>query len=84
MKALMGTSRKEAIVGITCWEPKSHLFKALVLPTFTYDIEIWGSDLKNPWKVFKKGMKMHMMSHVKVLSLTTYHILLAEIGEFPT
>jgi hypothetical protein len=35
------------------------------------------------WKVFEKGMKMHMMSHVKVCSLTTYHILLTEFGEFP-
>ena len=26
-------------------------------------------------------MKSHMMSHVKVRSLTTYHILLAEFGE---
>ena len=28
-------------------------------------------------------MKMHMMSHVKVLSLITYHILLVEFGELP-
>ena len=26
---------------------------------------------------------MHMMSHVKVCSSTTYHILLAEFGELP-
>ena len=26
---------------------KSHLFKALVLPTFTHGTEIWGGDLKN-------------------------------------
>ena len=66
MKALMGTLRKEAIVGVTCWELKSHLFKALVLPTFIYGIEIWGGDLKNyHWKAFKK---MHIMSHVKVRS----------------
>jgi hypothetical protein len=28
-------------------------------------------------------MKMHVMSHVKVRSLTTYHILMAEFGELP-
>jgi hypothetical protein len=28
-------------------------------------------------------MKMHMMSHGKVRSSTTYHILLAEFEEFP-
>ena len=28
-------------------------------------------------------MKIRMMPHVKVHSLTTYHILLAEFGEFP-
>ena len=28
-------------------------------------------------------MKMHMMSHVKVWSWTTYHMLLAEFGELP-
>ena len=39
MKALMGTMRKEALVVVTCWEIKSHLFKALVLPTFTHAIE---------------------------------------------
>ena len=26
---------------------------------------------------------MYMMSHVKAFSLTTYHVLLAEIGELP-
>ena len=84
MKALMGTLRKEAIVGDTCWELKSNLFKALVLPLFTYSIEIWGGDLKNShWKVFEKGMNMHMMSHVKVRSLITYHILMAKFGELP-
>ena len=36
MKALMGTLRKEAVVGVKCWELKSHLFKAFVLPTFIY------------------------------------------------
>ena len=36
---------------------------------------IWGGDLEHShWEVFEKGMKMHMMSHVKVPSLTTYHI----------
>ena len=34
MKALMGTLRKEPVVGVTCCELKSHLFKALALPTF--------------------------------------------------
>ena len=79
MRVLMGTLSKEAIDGVTCWELKSHLFKALMLPTFTYGIEIWGGDLKNShWKVFEEGMKMQMMSHVKVCSSTTYHILLVE------
>jgi hypothetical protein len=30
-----------------------------------------------------KGMKMHMVSHIKVHSSTTYHILLARSGELP-
>ena len=33
------------------------------------------------WKVFENVMKMHMMSHIKVRSSTTYHILLAEFEE---
>ena len=82
MKALMSILRKEAIARVTCWELKSQLFKVLVLSTFTYGTEIWGGDLKHPhWKVFKKGMKMHMMYHVKVRSLTTYHILPVKFGE---
>ena len=40
MKALMGTLRKESVVGVTSWELKSHLFKMLMLRTFTYGIEI--------------------------------------------
>ena len=35
MKALIVTLRKEVIVEVTCWELKSYLFKALVLPIFT-------------------------------------------------
>ena len=41
-------------------------------------------DLGNSFeKDFEKGMKMHMMSHVKVCSTTTYHILLHRFGELP-
>ena len=81
---LMGTLRKEIIVGVTCWELKSHMFKALVLPTLTYGTKIWGGDLQNShWKVSKKGMKIHITSHVKVCSLSTYHVLLAEFGKLP-
>ena len=47
MKAFMGTLRKEAVVRVTCWELKSHLFKDLVPPTFTYGTKIWGDSLKN-------------------------------------
>ena len=47
MKILMATLRKEVVVGVTCWELKSHLFKSLVLPTFTYGSENWEGDLKN-------------------------------------
>ena len=46
MKALMDTLRKESVIIVTCWEFKSHLFKALVLPTFTYGTEIQGGNLK--------------------------------------
>ena len=67
----MGTLRKEAVVGVTCWELKSHLIKALVLPTFKYGTENWGGDSKTShWKVFEKDVKMRMMSRVKVCSLT--------------
>ena len=84
MKALMGTLRKEAVIGVTSRELKSHRFKTLVLPTFTYGTTIWGGDFKHShWKVFEKGMKIHMMSHVKVRFPTTYHILLAKFGVFP-
>ena len=69
MKTWMVTLRKEATTGVTCWELKSHQFKALVLPTFTYGTKIRGGDLENShWKVFKKCLKMHMMSHAKVHS----------------
>lgn len=62
---------------MTCWERKSHLCKALV-PTFMYGTEIWG-DLKTyHWKAFEKGTKMQMMCHVRVCSLTAYHISLVE------
>jgi hypothetical protein len=43
-----------------------------------YGIKIRGSDFKNSHrKVFGKGMKMHMLSHIKVRSSITYHVLLA-------
>ena len=74
MKALMGILSKETLVGVTCWDLKSRLFNALVNFTFTYGIEIWGGYPKNcPWKFFEKGMKIHMRSHIKVRSLTTYN-----------
>ena len=83
-KALMDILRKEPMEGATCWVLKSHLFKALVLPTFTYGIIMWECDLKNShWKAFEKGTKMQMISHVKLCSTTTYHILSAKFGNFP-
>ena len=84
MKVLMGTLRKEPVVIVTCCKLNFHLFKFLVLPTYTYGTKIWGGDLKNShWKVSKKGVKIHMMSQVKMRSSTTYHILLAKFGKFP-
>ena len=79
----MGTLRKEAIVGFKCWELKSLLVKALVLHAFTYGTEIWEvTQKKSHLKVFEKGMKMDiMMSHIKVRSSTTYHILWVEFGD---
>lgn len=51
---LMATLRKEGEVGVTLWELESHQVKALVLPTLTYGIEVWGGDLENShWKVFE-------------------------------
>ena len=77
VKASTWTSIKEAVVGVTCWELKFHLFKALVLSTFVYGAEMLGGDLKSShWKVFEKGMNLHMMSHIKVCSSTTHYILL--------
>ena len=40
------TLKEKAIVGVICWELKSYLFMALVLPTFTYGIKTWRGDLK--------------------------------------
>ena len=58
MKALTATLRKEAIVEVICWELKSHLFKVLVLPIFSYGTKIWGCNLKiSHWKVFENGKK---------------------------
>ena len=47
MKVLTGILGEEAVVGLTFWEFKSHLFKALVPPTFTYGTGIWGGNLNN-------------------------------------
>ena len=77
-----GIFKKEVVVGVTSWELKSHPFKALLLLTFMYGIEIWGSNLKNShWKVFEKNVKMHMVSRIKVRSPTIYRMLLAEFKE---
>ena len=65
MEALMDILSKETIVAVTCWELKSHFFKAPMLSTFTDGVGIWGGNLNNShWKAFEKGMKMHMMSHI--------------------
>ena len=42
-----------------------------------------GKLKKSHRKVLKKGMKIHMMFHVKLCYLTTYHILLVKLGELP-
>jgi hypothetical protein len=78
----MANLMKKKVVRVTCWELKSHPFKALVLLTFTYIIEIWGGDFKNSHeKELEKGMTIEVMSHVNVRFLTTYHIFMVEFGE---
>jgi hypothetical protein len=42
-----GHLKKRTTSRATCRELKSHLFKALVLPTFTYGTEIWRGGLEN-------------------------------------
>ena len=56
---LMGTSRKEAIVGVICWEIKSCIFEAFGAPNFPHMALKFGEvTLENsPWKVSEKGMK---------------------------
>ena len=40
-----------------------------------------GGDLETShWKVFEKGMKVNITSHIRVCSSTTYNILLARFG----
>ena len=72
------------MVKVPYWKLKSHLFKVLVLGTFTYGTKLWRGDLKNSyWKIFKKVMQINMMSHVKINYVAIYHILLAEFGGLP-
>ena len=83
--ALMGTWRK-GVVGVSYWELKSHVFKGLVLPTFqlSHMALYFGKAIeKLSLEVFEKGMKIHMMSHIEVCSLITYHIELAKFKELP-
>ena len=56
VKTLMGTSRKEGVVNVTCWELKFDLFKVLMLPTFTYDTKFCEGNLKNShWKALRRA-----------------------------
>ena len=74
MKVLMGTLSKDV------WQLASLVGNS----NLTYGTEVWGGDLKNShWKVFEKDIEIRMMSHVKVCSSTTYHIILAEFKELP-
>ena len=80
---MMGTLRKEVVVGVTCWELKTHIFKVLELPTSTHGTKTWEGDIRNSHgKVVAKG-KIYVMCHVKMRSLTTHHIILAEFNELP-
>ena len=62
---------------------RSPLVHALVLPTFMYATEILGGDFKNfRWKVFKKGMKIRMICHIKMHSSTIYHVKLCSLTTY--
>ena len=53
MKPLMGSSSWSHMLGT-----QIHLFKALVLPTLTYDTECWGGDLKNfGWRILRRAWR---------------------------
>ena len=47
-------------------------------------LKFGGGDLQNfHWKLFEKSMKIHMMPHVKVCILRTYHICWRTSKNFP-
>ena len=78
LKALMGTLKKEVIVGVTCWELKccfqlSHM--ALKFGEETWKTLI-GRLLRRAWKYF-------IMSHIQARSSTTYHNFIAQIWRTP-
>ena len=84
IKALMRILWKAAILGTTCWELESHLFKVLVLLTFTCatKISLVATWKNSHWKVFEKGMKV-IWCPVKARTLITHHIVLAELKKLP-
>ena len=51
------------VVGVTCWELKSYLFKALVLPPFSY-VERFGGRGEFE-KIPLEGMRIHMTTHIR-------------------
>ena len=82
MKTLIANLRKETIARVTCGEHKPYLLRSLVLPIISYGAQIWGWDLKSAiGRFLRKGTRIHMMPHIKLGSLTFYHILLVEFGE---
>ena len=60
-----------------------HLFKALVYPTFTYDTQIWGGDLKKShWRAFEKAWRFIWCS-CKGAFFDNLPYLQAKFGELP-
>ena len=66
MKALIRNLRKEAVVDTTCWELKSHLYIQGFNAFYLHVCKLGRRLGKLSWerKVFEKGMKKCMMSHV--------------------
>ena len=79
MKALMGTLRKEAIVKVTCHELQGFGASNFHVCHRKFGEVNWKLSLEG----FREGREMHMVSHIKVRSSTTYYILLAELEKFP-
>ena len=84
-KAYFGLENNCKSANLVMWDKKTFLFETLVIHVILYGCEVWGCNISREyWRNIEQVQKGFITYNLKIKCNTPYHILLIEVGLFPS